>query len=195
MINLALFASGNGSNVEAIYNYIKSRKLNDSTRNDSMDIKMVFVNNKDAYVIKRCIKLNIPYFVFNSEQLNNVVIDKLIENKIDFIALCEFLNLIPKEIIKKFPKKIVNIHPALLPKYGGKDMCGMRVHTQVIENKETYSGISIHYVNEKYDEGQIIFKVRTTVSSNDNPESLSNKIHSLEHKYYPVIIYSLATNP
>jgi len=98
----------------------------------------------------------------------------------------------PKDIIDYFPKKIVNLHPALLPKYGGKGMYGMNVHREVIKNKERFSGITIHYVNEKYDKGDIIYKVRKKIMATDTPETLANKIHSLEHKFYPVILYSVS---
>jgi len=193
MINITLFASGNGSNVEAIFDYIKTRKLDNLSRVDSIQINSVFTNNDNAYVIKRCEKLRIPYFIFDKEELNNgIVLSKLIEIETDFIALCGFLLLMPKDIIDYFPKKIVNLHPALLPKYGGKGMYGMNVHREVIKNKERFSGITIHYVNEKYDKGDIIYKVRKKIMATDTPETLANKIHSLEHKFYPVILYSVS---
>lgn len=194
MINLALFASGNGSNVENINNYIISRKINNPDRKDSMKIKMVFINNNDAYVIERCKRLQLPYFIFNDDFMNNgKLLHKLKKENIDFIALCGFLKLIPKDILKEYHKKIINIHPSLLPKYGGKGMYGMNVHRKVIENKEKYTGISIHYVNERYDDGDIIWKARQRISSTDTPEIIANKIHRLEHKWYPVIIYSIST--
>lgn len=191
MTNLALFASGNGSNVENIHKYINSRKLNNFDRIDSMNIKMVFTDNKNAYVISRCDRLGIPYYVFDKEEMNNgKLLDKLIDEEIHFIAFCGFLKLLPKEIVDYYDGKLVNIHPSLLPKYGGKGMYGMNVHRKVIENKERYTGISIHYVNDKYDDGDIILKVRERISSTDTPEIIANKVHRLEYKWYPVIIYS-----
>ena len=110
---------------------------------------------------------------------------------IDLIVLAGFLWLIPENLIRAFPNKIINIHPALLPKYGGKGMYGMNVHKAVLENKEGESGISIHYVNEKFDEGEIIFRKKCTISPNETPESLAEKIQAMEHEYYPKIIESL----
>jgi len=194
MINLALFSSGNGSIVENIHKYIDSRKLN-TNRKDSMIIKMVFINNKNAYVIKRCIGLRIPYFVFNEDDMKNgKIFNKLKKEKIDFISLCGYLKLIPKQIVDYYKKRIINIHPSLLPKYGGKGMYGMNVHMKVIDNNEKYSGISIHYVNGGYDDGDIIIRIRQRISMSDTPESLANKIHFLEYKWYPVTIYSLCNN-
>lgn len=192
MINIALFASGNGSNVESIHNYIKNRKLDNPDRIDSMRISMVYTNNKDAYVINRCKILRIPYKIFDKDELNNgSILNDLKNNKIDFIALSGFLLLIPKDIIEYYNKKIINIHPSLLPKYGGKGMYGMNVHKEVIKNKESYSGVSFHYVNDKYDDGDIISKHRVRVSRGDTPTTLRNKIKDIEHKIYPIVLYGI----
>jgi len=188
MVKIAIFASGNGSNVENIFKFIKYKNLDNLERKDSMKINLVFVDNKNAYVIQRCKFLNIPYLVIDD---NSKIIDYLILYEIDFIVLSGYLKKIPKNVIDKYKKRIINIHPSLLPKYGGKGMYGMNVHKKVIENKDNYSGISIHYVNENYDEGEIIYRVRQRIIYNETPESLCNKIKVLEYKWYPLIIYSL----
>lgn len=192
MNRLGIFASGNGSNVENIFKFIKTKKLHDHNRVDSMVIGMVFINNKNAYVVNRCKLLNIPYLIIDDDFMNNGKLLKVLkEQNIDFIILSGFLKKIPDSIINIYNKKIINIHPSLLPKYGGKGMYGMNVHKEVIKNKENYSGISIHYVNEEYDKGDIIYRVRQRISSNETPESLYNKIKILEYKWYPLIIHSL----
>lgn len=191
MVEVALFASGNGSNVESIHKYIISRKLDNPNRKDSIRIKMVFINNEKSYVINRCEELNIPYTIIDNNFINNKLLSSLKELKIDFIALCGFLKLIPHDVCDEYEKRIINIHPSLLPKYGGKGMYGMNVHRQVIKNKEKYTGISIHYVNGDYDRGEIILKVRNKINKNDTPEIISNKIKKIEHKWYPITIYSL----
>lgn len=194
MVRLGVFASGNGSNVENIFKFIKNKKLDNHHRNDSMMIGMVFTNNKNSYVINRCKHLNIPYFIFdNNFLINGNLLKVLIEQKIDFIVLSGFLKKIPYNIINNYNKRIINIHPSLLPKYSGKGMYGINVHKKVLKNKENYSGISIHYVNSEYDNGDIIYKVRQRISVNDTPESLYNKIRILEHKWFPLIIHSLIT--
>lgn len=184
-IKIAIFASGNGSNAENIIKYFKDH--------DKISVELVLTNNPNAYVIERAKNNNVKCIIFNKYDLyySDNVLNILKENNIDFIVLAGFLWLIPESIIKNYPQKIINIHPALLPKYGGKGMYGMNVHKAVIENKEKESGITIHYVNEKYDEGDIIFQKKVEVSSSDTPETLANKIHELEYQYYPVIIENL----
>jgi len=118
----------------------------------------------------------------------NEILEFLLRESPDLIVLAGFLWLVPKKIVEAFPNRIVNIHPALLPQYGGKGMYGLRVHKTVIENKEKESGITIHYVNEEYDDGDILFQARCDVELNDTPEMLAEKVHQLEHKYYPVVI-------
>lgn len=194
MKNIAVFVSGNGSNIENIQKYIKSRKLNNIERSDSIQIKMVFTDNKNAYALVRCKKLGLPYHIFDMEDMNNGnLLDKMIDEDIDFVVLSGFLKLVHKDIIEYFNRKIINIHPSLLPKYGGKDMYGMNVHRKVIENKESFSGISIHYVNEKYDDGDIIMQEKQKINIGDTPEILANQIHLLEYKWYPIVIYSLCS--
>lgn len=185
MKNIAIFASGNGSNAENIINYLHERKIQVNP--------IIYTNKADAYVIKRAEKLKVPYIVFNRQEFyeNGEVLLKLKENKTELIILAGFLWLIPKEIILTYPDRIINIHPALLPKYGGKGMYGDRVHKAVIDAGEKESGISIHYVNENYDEGQIIKQVKCPVAKDDTPESLAEKVHALEYKHYPEVIETL----
>lgn len=181
-MNVAIFASGNGTNAQRIIEYFSS--------DQQIKIVLVLSNKKDAFVLQRAQHLSVPTFCFTGYELKNtsIVLDKLIEFNIDFIVLAGFMIMIPESLIKLFPDKIINIHPALLPKYGGKGMFGDKVHHAVIEAKEKESGISIHYVNEKYDEGTIIFQGKCEVTPNDTPETLAARIHGLEHKYYPEII-------
>jgi phosphoribosylglycinamide formyltransferase 1 len=182
MKKIALFASGSGSNVQVIAEYfIKSK---------SAEINCILTNNRDAYVLTRSQSLNIQSFIFTKDDLynNSRILDLLNQRKIDFIVLAGFLWLMPDSIVNAFSGRIVNIHPALLPKYGGKGMYGMKVHQSVIDNKEKESGITIHYVNEKYDDGDIILQVKCNVDPNDTAESLAQKIHVLEHTHYPLVI-------
>ncbi|MFA6925022.1 MAG: phosphoribosylglycinamide formyltransferase [Bacteroidales bacterium] len=183
--HIAIFASGSGTNAQNIINYFKDSSI--------AEISLILSNKPDAYVLERAKKYDIPSFIFTNENLFNscVVIDKLTEFKIDFIVLAGFLLLVPQNIIDKYRNKIINIHPALLPKYGGKGMYGMKVHKEVIENKEKESGITIHYVNEKYDDGSIIFQAKCNVEKNYSPEMLAEKIHELEYEHFPAIIEKL----
>lgn len=181
-INIAIFASGNGSNAENIINFFKD--------NNNVEIKIILTNNEYAYVIERAKRLNIPCFIFNKTELknSNIVLNKLKEYDIDFIVLAGFLLKIPENILNVFPKKIINIHPALLPKYGGKGMYGKKVHDAVIASGDEYSGITIHYVNKNYDEGDIIFQEKCEVKNNDTPETLAKRVHSLEYNFFPKVI-------
>jgi phosphoribosylglycinamide formyltransferase-1 len=187
MINkkIAIFASGSGSNAENIGRYFRNHP--------KITVSLILSNKEDAPVHKRAAELGIPSISFNREEFynSNKIIEILQEHKIDFIVLAGFLWLIPQNLIRAFPGKIINIHPALLPSYGGKGMYGMKVHSSVIENGETESGITIHYVNEDYDEGNIIFQARCPVSANDTPELLAEKIHKLEYKHFPEVIKEL----
>lgn len=182
MRNLAIFASGSGSNAENIIKYFQQHQ--------DICVKLVLSNKKDAYVHTRAKLLNVDSLTFTREQFyeSTYVIDLLKESSIDAIVLAGFLWLVPNSLIRAFYNKIINIHPALLPKYGGKGMYGMNVHKSVIENGENQSGITIHYVNEQYDEGKIIFSARCSVTSDDTPESLAEKVHSLEYEHFPAVI-------
>ncbi|NVO01060.1 MAG: phosphoribosylglycinamide formyltransferase [Bacteroidetes bacterium] len=182
MTNIAIFASGSGTNAQRIIEYFAN--------NSKIQISLVLSNKSDAFVLERAKKLNKPSFVFTADQFKNtdIVIEKLKEYNIDFIVLAGFLLKVPENIIKAFPNSIINIHPALLPKYGGKGMYGANVHKAVIEAKEPKSGITIHYVNEHYDEGQIVFQATCEISENDTAETLAEKIHLLEFEHFPRII-------
>jgi phosphoribosylglycinamide formyltransferase-1 len=182
MRNIAIFASGSGSNAENIIKYFSNR--------NSAKVVGVFSNRSDAYVLQRAERLGVPSYFFdrNDFYISSKVTDLLDGLKVDFIVLAGFLWLVPATLTSRYSGKIVNIHPALLPSYGGKGMYGARVHSAVIKNKEKESGITIHFVNEKYDEGDIIFQAKCSISVNDTPESLANKIHELEYKHYPRVI-------
>jgi phosphoribosylglycinamide formyltransferase-1 len=185
MNNIVLFASGSGTNVENIVNFFKD--------DQDTQISMILTNNPKAYVIQRAEKLGIPVRIFNRDDFynNSTVIDLLKKIKPDLIVLAGFLWLIPENMIKAFPDKIINIHPALLPKYGGKGMYGSKVHEAVVANKEKESGITIHYVNERYDEGNIIFQAKCEVLPTDTPDDVANKVHGLEYKHFPRVIARL----
>ncbi|MCX6235482.1 MAG: phosphoribosylglycinamide formyltransferase [Bacteroidetes bacterium] len=185
MKNIAIFASGSGTNAENITEYFKHHV--------EVSIKLVLSNKKDAYVLERAKKFNIPTFVFNKEMFyqTDEVTGILKKNRIDLIVLAGFLWLVPTNILKAYPNRIVNIHPALLPKYGGKGFYGMSVHEAVIQSGDKESGISIHYVNEQYDAGEVIFQAKCPVEPDDTPESLAQKIHKLEYEWFPKVIESI----
>ena len=186
-ISILIFASGKGSNAENLVSYFKKKHI---------EINWIIVtNNSDAGVIERCIKLNVPYFVLSKDEMNkNSLLEKIKMIDPSLIILAGYLLKIPEQIIDCFPQKIVNIHPSLLPKYGGKGMYGMNVHRKIIENKESKSGISIHYVNKYYDEGEIIFQKSIDIIYPTNALNLSKEIHKLEMKYFPLIIEKLLNN-
>ena len=186
MKQIVVFASGSGTNAENLIRYFNQSDSN-------ARVIRIFTNNAEAGVIKRAEKYDVPVTVFNRETFKSAEFLKQIGNP-DCIVLAGFLWLIPEYFVKNFPDKIVNIHPALLPKYGGKGMYGSRVHETVIENKEKQSGISIHYVNENYDEGEIILQARCKVSPNETPDSLAQKIHKLEYAFFPITIKTLLTD-
>lgn len=182
MIQIALFASGSGSNAERITKYFCSHH--------KIMPAVIFTNNPDAFVIERAKHLGLPCVVVGKAQLNDEQFFKnlLASYNIDFIVLAGFLLQIPAYLVEAFPQRIVNIHPALLPKYGGKGMYGNYVHEAVIANNEKESGISIHYVNENYDEGAILFQAKTYVGEGDTAETLAERIHALEYAYFPKVI-------
>lgn len=184
---IAIFASGNGSNAEAIINLLKD--------NDVAEISAIYSNNSDAYVLERAKNHGIPSFVFNKAQFrSDEYLSQLINNNYDLIVLAGFMWLIPARLVDAYPDKIINIHPALLPKYGGKGMYGHFVHKTVLKNNEKESGITIHYVNHHYDEGNIILQKSCEVNKDDTADSLAARIHSLEHKYYPAIVEKLISD-
>lgn len=185
MRNIAIMASGSGTNAENIIKYFSNKNI--------AKVTLVLSNKRKALVLKRAEALDVESCFFEHDDLycSGRVLDILLENRIDFIVLAGFLLLIPENILDTYKKRIINIHPALLPRYGGMGMYGERVHKAVIDNGDRESGITIHYVNEKYDEGDIIFQARCTVDPDDTPESLATRIHALEYKHYPVIIEKL----
>lgn len=182
---IALFASGSGSNVENIVNYFKN--------NSNVSIELVLSNKANAYVLERAKNLNIKSLVFNRADFyeSDTIVETLKKLEIDLVVLAGFLWLVPENLVKAFPNKIINIHPALLPKYGGKGMYGDKVHQAVVSNKETVSGITIHFVNERYDEGAIIFQGECPVTPDDMPEDVAQKVHALEYKHFPEVIEQL----
>ena len=179
---IVIFASGNGSNVEAIVNYFSNHSL--------IEVVLILSNNKNAFVLKRAKQLKIESYVFSKPELYES--DNLIEflklRNINFIVLAGFLWLIPNSLLTSFNNRIINIHPSLLPKYGGKGMYGKKVHEEILKNKENITGITIHLLNEKYDEGKILFQQSVDVDINESVETLTIKIQKLEHEYYPKII-------
>ena len=187
MKKIAIFASGSGSNAENIIQYFAQKP--------QFCVKSVFCNVPDAYVLERAKKYRIPTFVFNREEFRNPdkVFRQLQEQEIDFIVLAGFLWLMPSFITAAWPNKIVNIHPALLPAYGGKGMYGHHVHEAVIAG-EKESGITIHYVNDHYDQGAIIFQAKCPVLPTDTPDDLAARIHELEYRYFPEIIEKTILN-
>ena len=182
MKNIAIFASGAGSNAENIIKYFSTK--------ENVKVTLVLSNNRDALVLKRAEKLNVMTIFFERADFykSETILEALQKNKIEFIVLAGFLWLVPDNIINEYNGRIVNIHPALLPAYGGKGMYGNAVHKAVIENREKESGITIHVVNNVYDSGEIIFQAKCTVEPYDDYESLASKVHSLEYEYFPRVI-------
>jgi phosphoribosylglycinamide formyltransferase-1 len=181
MKRIVVFASGSGSNAENIINFFNQTKTAKVTK--------VLCNNERAKVFDRCKRLNVSALLFDKQAfISSDVILNLLKEEADYIVLAGFLWKIPRKIIEAFPNKIINIHPSLLPKYGGKGMYGGHVHKAVFANNEKETGITIHYVNENYDEGAIIFQAKTQLISDDSPEMIANKIHILEKEYFPKVI-------
>ena len=177
---IALFASGSGTNAQNIINYFSD--------NEEAVVDSLWSNRSGAFALKRAEKLGVETFVFNREQFYETdhVINQLQARNIDLIVLAGFLWLIPPKLIRAFT--IINIHPALLPKYGGKGMYGMNVHHAVVESGESETGISVQYINEKFDDGELIFQARCAVSVDDTPEDVAKKVHELEYKHFPAVI-------
>jgi len=182
MKNLIVFASGSGTNAENIIRYFNSSNF--------AKVSFIVSNKSDAFVLKRAEMLNIKTIVFDKKDFyeSNIVLDFLLNENPDLIILSGFLLLIPYNIVSAFPKRIINIHPALLPEYGGKGMYGDNVHKAVLEDKKPESGITIHYVNENYDDGDIIFQKKCPVFPDDTISSLANRIHALEYEFFPKVI-------
>jgi len=176
--NIAIFASGSGSNAENIINYFSGSQ--------KIKIALILSNNKKAYVLKRAETHQIKSHIFSKDVFYNSedILSVLKNHQIDFIVLAGFLLLIPPYLLAHYPNKIINIHPALLPKYGGKGMYGHYVHQAVFDNFEKESGITIHYVNEEYDKGSIIFQKSIPLDPIDTPDIIAKKVLELEHEYY-----------
>lgn len=183
MKKIAIFASGSGSNAENIARYFKDSEL--------LNIECIYSNKADAFVLERAKKHNIPTMVFNRNEFyhTDLILKSLKRYDIDLVVLAGFLWLVPTNLTDHFP--IINIHPALLPKYGGKGMYGAKVHEAVVANKEPESGITIHYVNEKYDDGDIVFQARCKVEPGDGPNEVAAKVHALEYEHFPKVIEKL----
>ncbi len=184
-VKIVIFASGSGTNAENIV-----KRLQGSGK---ISVEYILSNKEDAYVLERAKMLNVPTLVFNRKDFYepDKILTFLKNNNIEWIVLAGFLWLIPGYLINAYPNKIINIHPALLPKFGGKGMYGMRVHQAVIDSYEKESGITIHLVNNEYDKGKIIFQAKCNVELSDTPESLASKVHELEYIHYPKVIEEL----
>ncbi|RNC88064.1 MAG: phosphoribosylglycinamide formyltransferase [Winogradskyella sp.] len=185
MKRIVIFASGSGSNAENLIRFFQNSDLGSVTQ--------VLTNNPHAKVLDRCKRLDIPAFSFNRQAFSKSenVLNLLKIAQPDLIVLAGFLWKFPEFILKEFENKVINIHPALLPKYGGKGMYGMHVHNAVVENKESETGITIHYVNENYDEGAIIFQAKCSILPSDSAEDVASKIHQLEFEHFPKVVEKL----
>lgn len=185
MKRIVLFASGSGTNAENIIKYFQEKA--------TVEVVAVLTNKRDAAVIDRCNTLNTPALYFNRSAYKQAgfLLELLQSMQPDLIVLAGFLWKIPEAIVGAYPEKIINIHPALLPKYGGKGMYGQKVHETVLANRESQTGITIHYVNEIYDDGAIIFQESTAIAPSDTLESVMHKVHELEYRHYPEVIENL----
>ncbi|MFO8023111.1 MAG: phosphoribosylglycinamide formyltransferase [Perlabentimonas sp.] len=187
MTYLTVFASGSGTNAENIIKYFSKGK--------KAKVNMLLTENPSAMAIDRAKRLGIETHVFSLSDLRNgQVCELLLNKKTDFIILAGFLKLIPENLLEAFPDRILNIHPAILPKFGGKGMYGMNVHKAAIEAGENESGITVHLVNKKYDEGKILFQSKCPIMPCDQPETLANRIHELEYEFYPQVIDNYINN-
>jgi phosphoribosylglycinamide formyltransferase-1 len=182
---IVIFASGSGTNTQNIIQHFQQGEL--------AEVVLVLSNKKDAKVLERSKGLFVKALCFTKEELvsETGVLNQLKAVQPDLIVLAGFLLKFPEIILNAFPNKVINIHPALLPKYGGKGMYGHHVHEAVVANREPETGITIHFVNEKYDEGKIIFQKSVTISKDDTSESVAQKIHKLEYEFFPKVIEAL----
>ena len=184
MKRIAILASGSGSNAENIIKYFSA--------NNEVEVPFVISNRKEVYVHERCKYLGVPSYVYPKADFENGVVTKLmIDNKIDLVVLAGFLLRIPDDMLAVYPNKVINIHPSLLPKYGGKGMYGDNVHKAVVENKETESGITIHFLNDRFDEGEHVAQYKCEVLPTDTPEDVAAKVHALEYEWYPKVIENI----
>ena len=185
MKRIVIFASGSGTNAENIIQYFNT--------NENVQVVMILANKKDAKVLERANnhKISALYFNWTAFYKTKHILDLIHSVQPDLIVLAGFLWKMPENIINMFPNKIINVHPALLPKYGGKGMFGMHVHNAIVKDKENETGMTIHYVNENYDEGNIIFQAKTDVSPSDSAEDVAKKVQKLEYEHFPKIIAQL----
>ena len=183
MIKIAIFASGSGTNAQRITEYFREKSA-------LITVDLILSNKPDAWVLERARTLSVSCVSFSRHEFyeSNRIPDLLKEHTIEYVILAGFLWLVPDSLLKAYSGRILNIHPALLPGYGGKGMYGMKVHEAVISNGDKESGISIHLVNEHYDEGQILFQSKCSIEKTDTPESLAERIHALEYRYFPEVI-------
>ena len=185
MIRIAIFASGSGTNAQRITEYFRERSA-------PIVVDLILSNKPEAFVLERARNLGISSVTFSRHEFyeSNHIPDLLKEHAIEYVILAGFLWLVPESILKAYPGRILNIHPALLPGYGGKGMYGIKVHEAVISSHDKESGITIHLVNECFDEGQILFQAKCSIEETDTPGSLAEKIHALEYRYFPQVIES-----
>lgn len=187
MYQLAILASGNGTNAEAIMNYFE--------KDPQINVRLILSNRKDAFVLKRAENHGVEHRTFTRSMLRDGTVSGwLTAAGIDLIVLAGFLWLIPERLIKEYPGRILNIHPALLPAYGGAGMYGDRVHEEVRKSGDDQTGITVHLVNEKYDEGTILLQVPCAIYPDDRPEDIAARVHQLEYEYYPQVIESIVKN-
>lgn len=187
MKRIAVLASGSGTNAQRLIEHFRTHSL--------AQVVLVGCDQPQAGVLQRAWDLHVPSYLFSGIELRDgALLRELQHQRIDLIVLAGFMRLLPTEMVHAFPDRIVNIHPALLPKYGGKGMYGHHVHEAVVEAKETESGITIHLVNERYDEGRILFQAKCPVLADDTPDSLASRIHALEHAHYPQVVEKLITD-
>jgi phosphoribosylglycinamide formyltransferase-1 len=177
---IAIFASGNGSNADEIMKYFR--------QHPSIKVDVIVSNNPKAFVLERAKRYGVPAIVFAKKEFEETVASRLLALEITHIVLAGFLWLVPSNVLNKFPNRIINIHPALLPKFGGKGMYGMKIHESVRSSNEKESGITIHIVDEKYDEGTILYQHKCEIASADSPQQIAEKVHHLEYTWYPKII-------
>jgi len=182
-----IFASGSGSNALKIFEYFNN--------NQNIIIDSIYCNNPRANVINVFQKLSIKTVLFNKKELyESAFLEAIMSTNPDLIVLAGFLLKIPEKMVSAFENRIINIHPSLLPKYGGKGMYGLNIHKEVLLNKEKFSGLTIHYVNKEYDKGAVIFQKKIKINEKETPESLSSKVLKLEHENYPIIIEKILNN-
>ena len=187
MYRVAIFGSGAGMNAQNILKFFEESEV--------ARVQLVLTNNKHAGIIDRARPYGVPVYVFDNEQMNSgKVLERLESQKIDFIVLSGFLKKIPAQIVNQYKGRILNIHPALLPDYGGRGMFGMNVHRAVVDNEEEETGITIHYVTEEYDEGEIVFQDSVEIDPDDTAEEVAGKVQELEHRHFPSVIEWVLTD-